>query len=216
IERARDLFEQALQKCPPEYARPIFVAYGRLEEEHGLARRALRVYDRATQGVHGSERLDMFRYYAARTAELVGAAATRAIYERGIEALGDSGALELAIEYAAVELQLGEVDRARALYQYASQFADPRTDARLWTAWSEFEVAHGNEDTFREMLRVKRSVQARFNTDAHYLASLEIDGQRKRAVRAQAQATAAAAAAASDTAGAANPDEVAIDLDDDL
>ncbi|KAJ1730408.1 pre-mRNA-splicing factor syf1 [Coemansia biformis] len=211
LERARDLFEQALNKCPPEYAKPIFVAYGRLEEEHGLARRALRVYERATAGVHARERLDMFRFYAARTAELVGAAATRAIYERGIEELGDRGALELALEYSAVELQLGEVDRARALYQYASQFADPRTDARLWTAWNEFEVTHGNEDTFREMLRVKRSVQARFNTDAHYLAALEVDGQRKRAVRAKAQADTAAAA----TAGAANPDEVTIDMDDE-
>lgn len=26
--------------------------------------------------------------------------------------------------------------------------------------WREFEVAHGNEDTFRDMLRIKRSVQA--------------------------------------------------------
>jgi hypothetical protein len=25
-----------------------------------------------------------------------------------------------------------------------------------WDAWNEFEVRHGNEDTFREMLRIKR------------------------------------------------------------
>ncbi|KAJ2780556.1 pre-mRNA-splicing factor syf1 [Coemansia javaensis] len=212
IERARDLFEQALDKCPPEYARPLFVAYGRLEEDHGLARRALRVYERATQAVHARERLDMFRFYAARTAALVGGAAARAVYERGIEELGDRGALELGLEYARVELQLGEVDRARALYQYASQFADPRTDARLWDAWNEFEVAHGNEDTFREMLRVRRSVQARFNTDARYLAALELDEQRRRKDRAMKKASAPVSA---DAAPAANPDEVAIDMDDD-
>jgi hypothetical protein len=28
----------------------------------------------------------------------------------------------------------------------------------------EFEVRHGNEDTMREMLRIKRSVQATYNT----------------------------------------------------
>ena len=29
--------------------------------------------------------------------------------------------------------------------------------------WNDFEVAHGNEDTFREMLRVKRSVVAQYS-----------------------------------------------------
>ena len=32
--------------------------------------------------------------------------------------------------------------------------------AASWSTWHDFEVAHGNEDTFREMLRVKRSVEA--------------------------------------------------------
>jgi hypothetical protein len=26
----------------------------------------------------------------------------------------------------------------------------------FWDAWNEFEVRHGNEDTFKEMLRIKR------------------------------------------------------------
>ena len=36
-----------------------------------------------------------------------------------------------------------------------------------WKAWQDFEVRHGNEDTFREMLRIKRSVQAQFNTQVN-------------------------------------------------
>jgi len=31
-----------------------------------------------------------------------------------------------------------------------------------WSAWHDFEVAHGNEDTFREMLRLKRTVKNAF------------------------------------------------------
>ena len=31
-------------------------------------------------------------------------------------------------------------------------------------AWHDFEVSHGNEETFREMLRVKRAIQAAFST----------------------------------------------------
>ena len=31
LERARDLFEQALEKCPPKYAKPIYLLYGQFE-----------------------------------------------------------------------------------------------------------------------------------------------------------------------------------------
>ena len=34
----------------------------------------------------------------------------------------------------------------------------------FWDAWKTFEVKHGNEDTFRDMLRIKRSVEAAFMT----------------------------------------------------
>lgn len=51
MERARDLFEQALEKCPAKSCKPLFLMYAQLEEEHGLAKRAMAIYDRATQVV---------------------------------------------------------------------------------------------------------------------------------------------------------------------
>jgi pre-mRNA-splicing factor SYF1 len=42
--------------------------------------------------------------------------------------------------------------------------ADPRRNDEYWSTWNEFEIAHGNEETFREMLRIKRSVEASFST----------------------------------------------------
>merc|ERR1719427_1976198 len=41
----------------------------------------------------------------------------------------------------------------------------------FWQVWKEFEVKHGNEDTLREMLRIKRSVQAVYNTQVNMMAS---------------------------------------------
>ena len=41
LERTRDLFEQCLETCPEQYAKPIFLLYAKLEEQHGLARRAM-------------------------------------------------------------------------------------------------------------------------------------------------------------------------------
>lgn len=39
---------------------------------------------------------------------------------------------------------------------------DPKSEARTWQEWNDFEVELGNEDTFREMLRIKRAVKAQY------------------------------------------------------
>ena len=48
--------------------------------------------------------------------------------------------------------------------------SDPRITADFWMKWKEFEIRHGNEDTMREMLRIKRSVQATYNTQVNLMA----------------------------------------------
>jgi len=46
LERARDLFEQAVDGVPPKYAKPLYLMYAHVEEQYGLARHAMNVYDR--------------------------------------------------------------------------------------------------------------------------------------------------------------------------
>jgi len=53
----------------------------------------------------------------------------------------------------------------------AAQYCDPRIDHEFWKLWHDFEVQHGNEDTFREMLRIKRSVQQQFNTQVNFMTA---------------------------------------------
>ena len=62
IDRTRDLFEQALEKCPPKYCKPFFLMYAKLEEEHGLAKRAMNVYDRAAQAVADEDKFEVWHY----------------------------------------------------------------------------------------------------------------------------------------------------------
>jgi len=59
LERARDLFEQALEKCPPKSCKPLFLMYAQLEEEHGLAKRAMSIFDRATQVVADEDKFEV-------------------------------------------------------------------------------------------------------------------------------------------------------------
>ena len=101
---------------------------------------------------------------------------TREIYEKAVEDLPDEACRVVCIRYAELERALGEIDRARAIYAHASQICDPRFSPEFWETWKEFEVKHGNEDTFREMLRIKRSIQAKFNTQV--IVRSELSGEQ--------------------------------------
>ena len=161
LERARDLFEQALDGCPPADAAPLFLLYAKLEEEHGLVRNAMAVYQRAVDTVSVEGRLEMYNMYIARAAEFFGVTKTRDIYEAAINALPSKLVPPMCERYANLERKLGEIDRARAIYVHGAQQVDPASEGdTFWTTWHDFEVAHGNEDTFREMLRIKRAVRA--------------------------------------------------------
>ncbi|KAK2044109.1 pre-mRNA-splicing factor SYF1 [Colletotrichum somersetense] len=236
IERLRDLFEQAIEDCPPKFAKVIYLMYGNLEEERGLARHAMRIYERATRAVADEDRADMFNFYITKSASNFGLPSTRPIYEKAISTLPDNEARDMCLKFADMEKRLGEIDRARAIYGHASQFCDPRTSPEFWAKWESFEVQHGNEDTFKEMLRIKRSVQAQYNTDVNFIASQALARSQRRpeesrdpevadamaALERQAKAPVgfvAASDAAKTTsitetppAAAANPD--AIDIDD--
>lgn len=169
LERARELYEHAVETAPADSVKQLYLQYAKLEEDYGLAKRAMKVYDEATKAVPNEEKLSMYEIYIARAAEIFGVPKTREIYEQAIESgLPDKDVKTMCLKYAELEKSLGEIDRARAVYVFASQFADPRTDGDFWTKWHEFEVQHGNEDTFREMLRIKRSVSASYS-QTHFI-----------------------------------------------
>eukprot|EP00249_Psilotum_nudum_P021080 c27963_g1_i1 orf=1135-4002(-) len=169
LERARDLFEQAVEKAPAEDVKSLYLQYAKLEEDYGLGRHAMAVYDRAAKAVADTEKMSIYEIYIARAAEFFGLPKTRGIYEQAIESgLPDKDVKTMCMRYAELERNLGDIYRARAIYVYASQMADPRSDPDFWEKWNEFEVQYGNEDTFREMLRIKRSVSASYS-QTHFI-----------------------------------------------
>ncbi|KAF6150474.1 hypothetical protein GIB67_030275 [Kingdonia uniflora] len=169
LERARELFDHAIEKAPADEVKPLFLQYAKLEEDYGLAKHAMKVYDQAAKTVPDKEKMSMYEIYIARAAEIFGVPKTREIYEQAIESgLPDKDVKTMCMKYAELEKSLGEIDRARSIYTFSSQYADPRSDTDFWTKWHEFEVQHGNEETFREMLRIKRSVSAS-NSQTHFI-----------------------------------------------
>ncbi len=171
LERARELFEQVVESAPAKDAKVFYIMYANLEEQYGLARHAMNIYDRATRAVAEEDRFAMYALYINRATEYFGVTKTREIYEQAIGVLPDQQAKKMSLRYAELERRLGEIDRARAILIHASQFSDPRTDPEFWIKWREFEATHGNQDTFREMLKIRRSVQAQFNTSVNIMAA---------------------------------------------
>lgn len=243
LERARDLFEQCLEHCPPDLVKNFFLLYAKLEEEHGLARHVMTVYERAVSAVQETDMFDLFNLYIKKAAEIYGIPRTRPIYEKAIEMLPESKSREMCVKFAEMETKLGEIDRARVIYSHCSQMCDPRITQDFWQRWKDFEIRHGNEDTMREMLRIKRSVQATYNTQINMMsAQIPTSSGSTESTKSAMQALEAKAAESqfkqtlATTAGANimfvrgevqggkknvedgsvyNPDEIDIDMDDD-
>lgn len=86
-----------------------------------------------------------------------------------MEVLESDQILDIGLKFAAIERKLGEIERSRAIMVYLSQFCDPTKPDNIenfWKVWEEFEINHGNEDTYKEMLRTKRSVASRYSLNA--------------------------------------------------
>jgi pre-mRNA-splicing factor SYF1 len=182
LERTRDLFQRCLEACPPEDSIEFFLMNGKFEEEHGLTKRALNVYKLMCQKVPTEDKYTAYQLFIAKTAKYLGQAATRDIYQNAIQELEDSAAAKLCLDFANMETSLQEIDRARAVLAYGAQMADPRRNEAYWSAWNEFEIAHGNEETFREMLRIKRSVEASFATVNYNAAEMSGTAEKTEAL----------------------------------
>lgn len=171
IIRTRELFERCLKERhePPTSISQFYLLYASFEQKHAagpsLTKRLLRIYERHCIAVPLEQKLMAYQLYILKASSLLGMHSTRPIYEAAISACNDKDSSILCTEYAHMEIELGEVVRARAAFTYGAQLVDPRRDPKeYWKKWSDFEVSYGNEDTFREMLRVKRSVTAAFST----------------------------------------------------
>ena len=165
LERLRELYERCVTTLPANLSGEQYLNYAKLEEKYGLMQRALNIYERLCLASPSSkEKHNAYQLYIIVAARALGSVKTRPIFEAAIAALDDLEASHICTKYATLETQLGEIQRARSLWVYGAQMADPRRNPDYWKKWHAFEVEHGNEETFREMLRIKRGVVTAFSS----------------------------------------------------
>ena len=162
LERLRDLFEKAVSNVTPKESVEMYLKYALAEESYGTVRHALSVYERATKIVPTANRLDSYRLYIQKIVAAYGLERTRSVYESAIAILDDNSCRMLCIEFAETEKRLGDLDRARTIFQHGCQFANPKREPDYWIKWKSFEESHGNEETFRDMLRLKRTIDTKY------------------------------------------------------
>ena len=74
----------------------------------------------------------------------------------------------MGLRFANIERKIGEIERARSIYTHLSQFCNPSSKtgdgSSLWKIWEKFEVTHGDQDTYTDYLRTKKTVELRYST----------------------------------------------------
>ena len=165
LERARDLFEQVLKSCPKDKVLIFYHLYAKLEQDYGLLNHAIEVYDKAVRDVPDNQKVEVLNVYMKKACDYFGVGKARKLYEAAFEYIViPEDVIQVGLRFANIEKKLGEIDRARGIFQYVAQFCDPRSEADkgFWSSWNDFEVYHGNESTYREMMRTKRTVTTKF------------------------------------------------------
>ena len=144
----------------------FFYMYADYEENFGLINHASEIYDRASKELEGEDRFEVFNVFIAKTAEYYGITKTRSIYQRAFDQLEGKDFIEMGLKYSKLERKLGEIDRARSIYEHMSQFCNPQIkeiQEKFWNVWDKFEIYHGNEDTYKEFMKYKRTVEMRYS-----------------------------------------------------
>merc|ERR1712113_255828 len=168
LERLREIFEQVLDIAPSCICEIFYNLYATAEEKFGSVRCAMDIYRRATKSVPIEKRLSVYNTYLKKANEFFGLTKLREIYETAINAeqpfnLLDTDVKELCLRFAKLECSLGEIERTRSILIYVSKIANPNLDEVIWSGWNQFDLLYGNENTFRDMLRIKRSIGASFS-----------------------------------------------------
>ena len=168
--------------------------YADFEENFGLLNHAMEIYDRACKELtEGRDRYEVLNLQIAKSADFYGVSRTRQLFERAFDILTSNipDLIQMGLRFAKMERKLGEIDRARAIYQHVSQYCNPRVtlnEENFWSIWEKFEVYHGNEDTYADFIRTKRTVELRFSvvmpvvtTQAAVATNLEVGEEAEAA-----------------------------------
>lgn len=236
IERIRDLFEQCLNEssiegyngCPANLCKPVYLLYSQYEQNKGWATKSIKIlqqalsklddgynqefYTKAEKDTILRDKFDIYQVLINKILKLNDYNETRKIYEQSLkdDQLTLPNLIQLTMEFINFETELMELNRVRSLFKYVCQLSNPQNPLvePVWHNWETFELNHGNEATFKDMLRYKRKIVTEFENDIILKNSLNPMGFVK-----SSQGPKVSSIAVSEPKEENNPDSIELDMD---
>ncbi|GMM27792.1 mRNA splicing protein [Martiniozyma asiatica (nom. inval.)] len=187
-EMAREAFEDIISMQDniddnQERSFSINLMYANWELKEGSKMRALSILKKCftNQSKH-SKRLETMKLLIAATIETQGLPAAEKIYQEAIESISvnTKGYFEDIVSgFIKLELCLGNIINARDVFEYVADaimnhgiYTGLRN--QLWDAWKKFELEHGDEATYKQMLKKKRYLESNCSPE-HELVERRVD-----------------------------------------
>lgn len=113
--------------------------------------------------------------------------------------------IEFSNMFIDLEIKQGSLKRARVLFEHITSLTNPQSNLMkpVWDKWEAFELEHGDENNFKEMIRLKRQLMKEHENDTAFKDSLNPMGFIKsNTVNANVEPSTNS-----------NPDQIDIDMD---
>ena len=177
-EHIRFIFEKALESlCSHGIdCKNIFIAYSALEEKvSGLVGKSIEILHRGAVSVstHLESRLQLWGMCISRAQSTLGPSIARELYQECIQVLPNSKAVAFVIEFSDFESSMGEIIRAREILTYGAKLLPPSRNTELWNNFEVFELKHGDKETYKEMLKMKKILDSDMVIDSESVSQRE-------------------------------------------
>ncbi|CCC67774.1 hypothetical protein NCAS_0A12160 [Naumovozyma castellii] len=177
-EHIRELFEHAIRTLLPFGidCKSIFILYSDFEEKQGLLKRSVDILWKGAQTngqgtIHLKSRLGLWNLCLFKAQSHLGLSVSRQIYEDCIQQVPNSKSAPYIIGFADAETSGGEITRSREILEYGARLIPPAKNTSLWNYWETFELKHGDKETYKDMLKLKRKLDVEMRVDTEQVTT---------------------------------------------
>ncbi|KAL0245108.1 hypothetical protein GEMRC1_009188 [Eukaryota sp. GEM-RC1] len=168
IERFRMLFNESISKVSSQKLKNFVLLNFYAEASFGrphYAVHSLKQNISMLNSADASETFDLLMTFLVNQFGL--ASITRNIFETVLPVLESSSIIKYSIIFSNFEQISGEFQRAREILSFAARKTTPKSNIHdIWNIWKNFELKHGNENSFAEFNSAKSDVQYRADLKA--------------------------------------------------
>jgi pre-mRNA-splicing factor SYF1 len=166
IERIRDMYEEVIKQCPKDKIKIFYYIFAYYEEEYGSFNHCINILDKGANDVPQNDKAFIYSILISKTSKYFGITKTRNFFNKAMDNLDKDHILEIGLKYISIESKLGELGRARSIFKHLSQFFNPTNEVlkeAFWDVWEQFEIIHGNSDTYYDMNVTKSQVKNQYS-----------------------------------------------------